>query len=180
MQKNSGQLFIGGVLVVVGLLLLVGRLLQVNLWGMLWPVLLIGLGVWLVLRPRMVAEGTAVHQRLFGDIRRRGVWDASNEEFWMFAGDIDLDFTQAELPLGETRICCYCFASDLKVRMPEDVGVKIAASNFAGDIKLYGSKYGGLLSPVHVATANYDVAESKVLFETHCFASDVTIKHAED
>jgi predicted membrane protein len=175
MYKDRGQLFVGGILVIAGLLLLLGKLLHVNLWGILWPAALIGLGVWLVMRPRLVQEGTVVHQRLFGDIDRSGVWEVSDEEIWMFAGDIDLDMSQAEFPLGETRIRCYGFAADLKVRVPEEVGVKVVASNFAGDVKLFGEKHGGLLSPVRVASANYDSAESKILLETSYFASDVKV-----
>ena len=178
MHKDKGQLFIGGVLVVAGLLLLLGKVLQVNLWGILWPVALIGVGVWLVLRPRLVHEGTVVRQRLFGDIDRRGAWEVSDEEIWMFAGDIDLDMSQAEFPLGETRIRCYGFAADVKVRVPEEVGVKVSANNFAGDVKLFGEKHGGFLSPVNITSANYESAETKLLLETSYFASDVKVQRS--
>ena len=179
MRKNRGQLFLGGILVLVGLALLLGKMLHINLWGILWPLALIALGIWLAMRPQLVAEGTVVHQRLFGDIKRSGVWEVRDEEVWMFAGDISLDMAEAEFPLGETRIRCSGFAGDVKLRMPEEVGVMVAANSFAGEVKLFGEKQGGLLAPIRMTSDNYDTAESKINLETHYFAADIKIVRAE-
>ena len=179
MKTNRGQLFIGGALVALGLILLLGKALQINLWGIFWPLALISLGVWLVMRPQLVPEGTVVHQRLFGDIKRTGIWDVTDEEIWMFAGDVKLDMTQADLPLGETHIRYCGFAGDISLRVPPEVGVKVSANMFAGDCKFMGEKQSTFLSPLRMVSDNYETAESKVHLESTSFASDIKVKRVE-
>jgi hypothetical protein len=48
--------------------------------------------------------------------------DASQREFWLFFGDVKLDFTQAQLPPGETHIRINGLIGDVDVIAPTDVG----------------------------------------------------------
>jgi len=176
MKTNRGQLFIGGVLVALGLVLLLGKALHINLWGILWPLALIALGVWLVMRPQLAPEGTVVHQKLFGDIERKGIWDVTDEEIWMFAGDVDLDMSQADLPLGETTIHFSGFAGDITLKVPPELGVKVSANMFAGDCKFMGDKQSTFLSPMRLVSDNYETAESKLHLECNAFASDIKVE----
>ena len=72
--------------------------------------LLIFIGLWLVLRPRMSGPDTAVTQKLIGNIQRSGAWAVTNEEFNLLVGDVDLDFRNAQIPLGENHpaVCRFC------------------------------------------------------------------------
>ena len=129
-MRNKGQLIIGLVIVLIGVSLLVGNLFHVNLWDFLWPLVLIGLGVWLLLRPQTVRTGTKVQQRLLGDIRRRGAWQVTDEEFWILVGDVKLDMTTADIPQGETLIRTYGFVDSVKLIVPEGIGVSVSSTAF--------------------------------------------------
>jgi hypothetical protein len=51
MRKSS--LFWGGVIIVIGIVALVGNTLDVNVWNLIWPALLVLLGVWVILGVRL-------------------------------------------------------------------------------------------------------------------------------
>ena len=89
-MNARGQIVLGGVLVAAGLLALADLWLGISLWPLLFPLLLIGLGIWVLKRPGSVAPGTKVTQRLFGDVvRREGVAD---EDIFVLLGDVKIDW----------------------------------------------------------------------------------------
>jgi predicted membrane protein len=173
---NRSAIFFGGTLIAVGLLFLAGNLFNFNVWAVAWPLVLIGLGGWLLLRPRMVTPGTNVDFRFLGEIKRRGAWQVAPEDMTVFVGDIDLDFTQAIIPAGQTRLHISGFVGDVDVIIPKDVGIRVVSSAFVTDIKFMGQKHEGFLSPVEFANPAYATAERKVLLETAWFVGDIKIK----
>jgi len=177
-MRNKGQLIVGLVIVLIGITLLVGNLFRVNLWDFLWPLVLIGLGVWMLLRPRTVRTGTKVQQRLLGDIRRAGEWQVTHEEFWILVGDIKLDMTAAQIPAGETLIRTYGFVGDVKLVVPVGVGVSISSTAFVTDSKVLGQKQDTFLTTFRFASDNYETAERKIRLESTAFVSDLRIRRA--
>jgi len=177
-MRNKGQLIVGLVIVLIGLTLLVGNLLHVNLWDFFWPLVLIGLGVWMLLRPRTVRTGTKVQQRLLGDIRRSGGWQVTDEEFWILIGDLKLDMSSAQIPEGETLIRTYGFVGDVKLVVPEGVGVSVSSTAFVTDSKVLGRKQDTFLATFRFASDNYETAERKIRLESTAFVTDLRIRHA--
>ena len=106
---------IGALVIVYGLFLLLGQLFHFNGWAFFFPLLLIALGVWLILRPRMIGPKGNVKTRLLGDIDFSGDWQVTPSEIWLAIGDIHLDFTQTHVPEGETTITIYGFINDIKL-----------------------------------------------------------------
>jgi lia operon protein LiaF len=178
-MRNQGQLILGIVVIVIGLAFLIGNLFDVNVWTYCWPVGLILLGVWLLLRPRLVSSDTAVRQKLLGDIRRDGVWQVADEEIWIGIGDVRLDMTEAEIPPGETRVRVWGFVGDVRLSLPEGVGVSLSSNAFVTDVKALGHKREGILVPVRIASDDYETAERKVRLETTFFVGDVTVRKVE-
>ncbi|MGB8252884.1 MAG: hypothetical protein WCF08_06685, partial [Anaerolineaceae bacterium] len=82
---------IGILVIVYGAFLLAGELFHFNGWAFFFPLLLIGLGVWLIMRPRMLGSRGQVQSRILGDINRVGVWQVVPEEIWLGIGDVVLD-----------------------------------------------------------------------------------------
>jgi lia operon protein LiaF len=175
-MRSRGQIFIGGLLILIGLAFLIGRVFNVDVWVFCWPVGLIGLGVWLLLRPRMVGPDTVVQFRALGDIRRRGAWEVGDEEFWIGVGDVDLDLTGATIPIGETRLRFFGFVGDVEVIVPEGVGVWVSSTAFLTDGKLLGRKEEHFLVPVHVSSDDYEMAERKVRVEVTFFVTDLKVR----
>jgi lia operon protein LiaF len=178
-MRNQGQLILGVVVIVVGAVLLIGSLFDVDVGVLCWPIGLIVLGLLLLLRPQLIGSGTASRQKLLGDIRRRGEWQVSDEEFWLGIGDVTLDMTQAEIPTGETHLRVVQFVGDVRVSLPEEVGVSLSSTAMIGSVRAFGRKRDIFFTPLRLSSENYETAERKVRLETSMFIGDVRIRQAE-
>lgn len=175
-MRNRGQLIIGAVLVALGLLSLLSTLFHIDFGALCWPVLLIGIGVWLVLRPRLTSPDSASEVLLIGDRRRRGEWTVRSEEFWLGVGDVELDMTQAVIPPGETVLRVYSFVGDVDIFVPRSVGVAVQMNGFVIDSDVLGQDYDSFLTPVSVQSENFAAAESRLRVEMTSFVVDLKIK----
>lgn len=175
-MRNRGLFFWGIALIVAGVAFLIAEMAGISGWALFWPLLLIGFGLWILLRPRMVSKDTYIEQTFVGDLRRRGAWQAGNEEFTSFVGDVDLDLTEAEFPNGEARYRVTGFVGDVKVRVPADVGVQVESSGFVSDVEVFGQKISHIFEPVHYTSPNFATAEKKFRLSTAHFVSEVKIR----
>jgi predicted membrane protein len=177
-MRDQGQLRLGIVLVVLGLVFLLSNLFDINLWPYCWSVGLIGLGVWLVMRPRMVAANVSTNFTLIGDLRRRGSWVVQNEEIWHGIGDVEIDLTQAEIPSGESVIRIFSFVGDVNVFAPASVGLLVRSSGFFVDADLLGEKIETFLSPAEGVSQNYASADRRVRVELTSFVAEMKARQA--
>jgi lia operon protein LiaF len=176
--RNQGRTIIGLVIIGVGLVFLLGAVFRVNVWTFCWPVGLIAVGVWLLIRPSMVGPDMRVEQKVLGDIRRTGAWDVVEEEIWLGVGDVRLDMTQATVPTGETRICVYGLVGDVDLIVPEGIGVFVSSWAFLTDGKVFGRKEQSFVTPLQATSDDYEIADRKVQVETYFFVNDLTVKRA--
>ena len=123
-MRNQGQMIFATILILLGILLMLGNLLDVNVWKLVWPIGIILFGLWLLLRPRFTSSDTST-QVLLGDYRRRGEWQVVEQDIFLGIGNAVLDMSDAEIPLGETRIRVWGFVADVKLTVPRDVGVAL-------------------------------------------------------
>ena len=175
-MRNYGVMFMGIVLVLAGLLFLVSNLLDVDVGLFCWPTALILLGIWMLLRPRLLGPDAAHRMRVFGPIRRDGAWQVTDEEISLFVGDVNLDITQAEIPLGETTVRVSGFVGSVRLLVPEGVGVSVSSGAFVSDVRLLGRRSDGFLAPVSLTSESYEAAERKVRLETAFFVADVRVR----
>ncbi len=175
-MNNRGYIFIGGALVVLGLLALISSWLDVDFCALVLPLALIAAGVYIILRPRLTAPGTAMNVRLLGDVRRGGAWTPLDEELWVLIGDATFDLSQATLPPGETVIRFLGFVGDLKVIVPEGVPVAVSSAAFLTSSKVFGVKKDTFLEPFETASEGYGAAESKVRFESWHFVTGLKVR----
>lgn len=175
-MRSQGQLVAGVLIILLGVVILLSNVFNINLWGICWPSALILLGLWLLVRPRLVEQGTGVSLVPIGAVDRAGAWQVSDEEFWVFVGDIDLDLTVAEIPEGVTRLRTYGFVGDVELIVPRDVGVSLSSTAFVSDIKAFGDRHEHFLTPLHLDSDNYETAVRKIRLETHAFVGDVKIR----
>ena len=169
-------LIIGGMAILYGIILLMGRLFNFNGWAFFFPLLLIGLGIWVILRPHMLGTHGQVQTRLLGDIVRSGSWQVVPEEIWFGIGDVHLDFTQAVIPDGETTITIFGFVNDIRAIVPEGVGIKLHCSAFVTESRVYDSKESTIFMPLDRTTDDYDACTRKVIIRTNHFVVDIKIK----
>jgi Cell wall-active antibiotics response 4TMS YvqF len=174
-MQNRGQLLVGAFLVLLGAGFLLANVLKISFWAICFPASLILVGVLLLLRPKMFGTTSSSNWYLFGDVKRSGEWAVTDEEFWLLFGDAKLDFTQAQLPVGETTVRINGFVGDVDVTVPPEVGVLVSASGFIVDVRTPTDKIDRFLSLANVASPNYAAAERKLHVSTTFFIGDIDV-----
>jgi lia operon protein LiaF len=173
---NKGTLAFGLALILLGAAILVGNLTGINVWAICWPSALILIGLWLVLRPRMIESGVALQQRILGDITRRGEWQVRDEEIWLGVGDVELDMTQAQIQPGETKLRLYGFVNGVDILVPETVGTLVRSTAFLTDADVLGHQENRFLGTFEARSGDYDTAERKVWIEAAYFVVDLKVR----
>ncbi len=174
-MQNRSQAFIGAFLLLLGIGFLITNVLRINFWAFCFPAGLILLGVLLLVRPRVFDTSATSSWYLFGDVKRGSEWTPADEEFWLLIGDTRLDFTQAQLPVGETNIRINGFIGDVDVIVPADVGVAVSASGLIVDLRTPTDKIDRFLSPGNSTSPNYATAERKLHLSTTFLIGDVDV-----
>lgn len=176
-MQNRSVIIFGSILIFIGLVALVGALFDIQFGMIFWPMVLILVGVWIIIRPRMLPEETAFKLRLLGDVRRRGEWSVHDEEIWSFIGDIKLDMTEATIPAGEIRIRVLSFIGDVSLTVPEGVGIAISQMSFITDTRVFDElRRNGFLMPVDWASEGYSSAEKRVHLEMVSFIGKLRLR----
>ncbi len=177
-MRSQSQLFFGGLLVLFGLLFLFGTLFNINVWAFCWPVGLILLGVWILLRPQMIGPGAQMRVVPLGSVRRDGAWRVANEEFWIFVGDAKFDLTRADILAGETTLRLFGFVNDVAMIVPQGVGFTVSSTAFVTDLKVLGQQHESFVMPYTFTSDDYATAERKVRLETTCFVASIKVRRA--
>jgi lia operon protein LiaF len=177
-MQDRGRIYLGILIIGIGLVFLIGTVFRVNVWAFCFPLGLIGVGVWLLIRPSMVGPETAIRQKVLGDIRRDGAWDVVDEEIWIGVGDVRLDMTAASIPAGETKLRLFGFVSDVDLIVPEGVGLSVSSTAFLTEGKLFGEKRESFVVPLQFESDDYELAERKIKLEAYFFVHELDVKGA--
>jgi predicted membrane protein len=179
-MRSRAQWFFGGILILFGFLLLLSNLFDIDFGAFCLPTLFIVIGVIILLRPRMLSTDTLFKLVPLGDIRRRGEWQVQPEEFWFFLGSLYLDLSEAQLPLGETTYRIFSFIGDVRVYLPEEIGVSVSNIAFISDDRYFGMKRGGFFTPVEWSSEGYEDAERKLRIERFSFLGSVKVRRPKE
>jgi len=179
-MRSRAQWFFGGILILIGFLLLLSNLFNVDFGVFCWPTLFILIGVIILLRPRMLPTDTNFKFIPLGDVRRKGEWQIQPEEFWVFLGSLYLDLSEAQLPVGETTYRIFSFIGDIRVYLPEGMGVSVSNIAFISDDRYMGMKRGGLFVPVEWSSEGYEEAERKLRIERYSFLGSVKVRRPKE
>ncbi len=173
-MTKRGQVILGSALLLLGFFALIGAVFRVNFGLFCWPIFLVLLGVWLLFRPQFDRAGT--HILLLSDVHKRGIWQAVSESYWIGVGDLHFDFSQAEIPLGETVIQINGFVGSVKATVPPGLGFAVNASGFLVDSTVFGSKQDMFLSPFQFRSPGYETAERRIRLESVFFVTDLKVR----
>lgn len=170
------QIILGIVLIVFGVFSLVETAFKIDLWRYLWPLVLVGLGLLLILRPRIAGSNVHVEMPLLGEFRRTGAWEATKHEIWWVVGTTYLDFTEAVFPEGDATIRVYGFVAEVKITLPEEVGLAVGASSFVTELKSPEGTEERIMNSIEYQSPNYLEAEKRVNLQTVAFVSEIQVK----
>ncbi len=176
-MRNQGMVYLALLIIIAGVVFLIGNIFEINVGAFCWPIGLILLGLFVLLRPRMAGEGTRNHTALIGDFERAGPGELTDEEVWSFIIDATYDLTKLDIPPGDTTIRSFSFIGDIEIFAPADVGLAVDAASFITEFKLDSDKgEDNFLSPVNWRSDNYKMAERRVRFDLTQFIGDVKVR----
>lgn len=148
----------------IGGVLLLWTLGLVDGIGLLWPVLLIALGLWLVVGRRSVraarrGEGVEV-LALFGDHREAVAGGFAGGEVVTLFGDAALDLRDTEPSDTELALQVTTVFGDVALTVPQTWDVRVSGPEIFGDVTLTGATEGRAPAAVlrlHVVTVFGDI-----------------------
>ena len=177
---NLGEMFFALCLILIGALLLAGNLgwLAFN-WNMVWPLVLILFGVWLVWRAFQPARYIGGATYGFGDYQPDLAGKAIRDENFSHGfGDFDLDLSRATIPDGASSARASLGFGDLKVIVPRDLAVRVKASAGLGDVAVFGQKDEGITPVVEFQSDDYATAPHKLDLEASVGLGEVKVVRA--
>jgi predicted membrane protein len=145
-MANLTQRTFAVLLILFGGLLLLANLLNIDSGAIFWPLLLVFVGAFVILRASRQTEGGHSTFKLIGEIDRRGKWQVADEDVTGFVLEYDLDFSAADFSSGQPQLHLFAFVSDVTLRVPEGLGVDIQANCFVVSTNLYGKKEDFIMS----------------------------------
>ncbi len=174
-MRTRGLMYFGILLIFFGLLALVSNLTGIDFGNFCFPAGLIIIGIWVLARPRMVKDGSAVEFNILGEYKRSGAWTVKAGEIWSGIGEVKLDFTGAEIPLGETQIHVYSLVGDIVLRPGPNMGLSLVAGGMINSVKWMGAKQDNFLNSTTFSTPNFAQAERKVTVEVTSMVGDIKV-----
>jgi lia operon protein LiaF len=174
-MRSQGQLLFGGLFIFFGVLFLVGTLFNVNVWALCWPVALILLGIWILVRPVMLGSNVAVRMLLLGNIRRSGSWRVADEEFWLGVGDASFDLSRADIPAGESVLRFFGFVGNVDLIVPQGVGYAVSSNAFVSTVRTMGQKEESIVLPYSFVSDDYASSDRKVRLEATHFVTGIRV-----
>jgi predicted membrane protein len=174
MNKRS-QRILAFILIALGGLYLLANIIDIDPSDIFWPLVLILIGFVFIFRPRYLAPE---HAQVFfaGDKDFGADWQVQDEDLRMFAGDIFIDLGKAQLPAGTTTFAVRCFASDIDIIIPEDVGLRISSTGFVVETKFDGETKSNVFTGFDYKSDNFGSAEKKFDLITQSFAVELNIR----
>jgi phage shock protein PspC (stress-responsive transcriptional regulator) len=132
----------------------------------------------------VVIAAAAVFAAVFNVHVGRGIGDRSyavtnvqnlHSDYRLGIGTLELDLSALQLPVGETHLDASVDVGDLKVIVPEDIGLKVHGSVEAGDVNLPD----GVGGDGRNVENDFVVAGSRVLvLDVHAGLGSVTVERA--
>jgi predicted membrane protein len=174
-MRRRGLVILGSLITLYGVLLLLGQIFHFDIGSLCFPTFLILLGLYIILGWRIFPGRPAARLRLFPELRRTGAWQVAAEEILMFVGDIRLDFSQAEIPTGETTWRIYGFVGSVRLMFPPGAAWRVSSSAFLTDAKRGNEKQEQFVSTYEQASPDYDRADRKVHLDFYFFVNDLKI-----
>jgi lia operon protein LiaF len=186
MRKNFWTVVFAVILIVVGILALLDSLQILSFWsaiGKLWPLILIALGIWLLVKRRHLYWGEKLeikegkkYSKAFGDLKiDTSGQDPHGLDVEMGFGDLEVNLTKASLSDRENVIHLALGFGDIKVWIPTEMKTKISASCGAGDIDVLGRTADGLGRSLDHQDDGYDSAQKKLMIFAKIGFGDIKV-----
>ncbi len=175
---NRRTLLWGLFFITWGFVALFANIFNFDVWKIFWPGAIILLGIWFMVRPRFDDRKGGMRILPIADFKRTGDWKVVDDEIYTFVGDVKLDFTNAEVPVGETHLAVRGFVSEIDVIIPAGIGFSVSSSAVVNQIDLMGDKEERIFMPLNYSSEGYEAAERKIRLEITSFVVELDVREA--
>ncbi len=175
-RTGTGGKVLGSFIFLAGLGFLGNNLgwFSINIWGLIWPSILILIGVSLLFGFR---NGNCSNVAIMSGVERKDTWDLKNSSYFALMGGIELDLRQARIPEGTIHMNVTAFMGGINIIVPPELAVDCEGTAMLGGVEFFKKDSGGIISSLHETQG--DVKGAKVV-HISCFAAlgGITVKSA--
>ena len=186
---HSGRLIAGLILILFGLLYLLGNIYPefdaARFIGKLWPIILITIGLYLVIRRTQFGQrdcfkaGASGHSRFVGDLKldyvNKEIGDVTASEI---VGNLTVDLNGGRLKAGINNLNISMVVGDTLLVVPISFPVRLSIRTIVGNIKFDGRREEGFLPRLDHTDDSYQTAENKLHITIDGIIGDITVERA--
>ncbi|KPL02206.1 MAG: hypothetical protein AMJ90_06470 [candidate division Zixibacteria bacterium SM23_73_2] len=181
MGRNFSNIIFGLILVLLGGLILLNNLEALEFWevfGKIWPVILVIVGLWLIFR-RSHPEYAQIQEKLkkgFGDIilnpksiETKGLAVSSG------FGDVEINLTKTQFQDKENLVIVNLGFGDIRIMLPQDLPVSAKGNSFAGKVDILGKVADGVGNNLEHEDEGYSSEAKKLKINAKLGFGDIRI-----
>ena len=148
-------------------------------WNMVWPLVLILIGISL-LRGRSFSSGGAGRVTIMSGSKVGGSqpWKLESGSYFALMGGIEIDLTAAELAEGETVLDLTAIMGGIEIKVPQGMPITCEGSAILGGVSFLGQEDGGIVGGRRFETSQAAGADQLVRIQARAIMGGVEIKEA--
>ncbi|OEG00030.1 hypothetical protein BHF71_06620 [Vulcanibacillus modesticaldus] len=191
---RTRKLIHGTIIIVLGVFLLGNNLGWFEMtfsdfWSLLWPLLLIYIGINILFKPKwyevdidreddkhLVRRKSWVGEVVLGG---GNTWNLDDVKIWHGIGSTYVDLTSAIIPEREVMIDIVAMVGEITLLLPEDIPIKVNAGVKVGELNMMHQKYSGKGRFVTYESEDYKEKQKKLNIMISLSVGEVTIKRVD-
>lgn len=175
-RTGTGGKVVGGFVFLLGLGFLGNNLgwYSINIGGLIWPSILILIGVSFLLGFR---NGGSSNVAIMSGVERKDSWDVKSGSYLAMMGGIELDLRQAQIPDETIHMNATAFMGGINIIVPPDLTVDCEGTVMLGGVEFFKKSSGGIISSLHEAQGD---GKGTRVVRISCFVAlgGITVKSA--
>lgn len=193
-QRKFSELFIALIIIFLGVQFLLPRIgyEQLNVsWGIIWPVIIITIGLAGILNPKTRLVKTSkgrvfVHgdyqkstqnNTVVGEVRRGGEsWYVEDTSVKHGVGEIHYDLTRAVIPDKEVYFHIVSGIGEVTIYVPKDLPIQVYCNVKVGNISIADHATNGISRTLEFISPNYHETERKLKLYVSLGIGDITVR----
>lgn len=148
-RGSTGEILSGIVFIAFGIILIgnnmdLFHINMVSFWSLLWPVILILVGINMVFGKKGNGKSNFA---ILGSVEKKSEkWVLKDSSFVAFWGGVELDLTLAEIPQEETIVDLTAIMGGIEIIVPEDINIQCEGTAILGGVELINKSTGGIIA----------------------------------
>jgi lia operon protein LiaF len=102
--------------------------------------------------------------------------EVSGHHYSSLIGDVEIDMTGAKFNTGENTISVFSLIGDIRVKVPENLPVRLSTRFLIGDVRFDGLRRDGFFQRLDHADDNYGSSEKKLLLTVNGVVGDLNVE----